>query len=105
MIFFDVFGNRTEKFTDNNPKQESKQEILEENIQNSGLSTEDILKNLSTKYSDGYIVKPVINNLSDEEFLGLAGNISTTGIIKAKEFVKMDNSPINEISVYLIICV
>jgi hypothetical protein len=93
MIFFDVFGNRIEKFAeDDNPKQEPKQEKIE-------LTNEEILRNLGVKYTDGYIVKPVVNDFKDDKFLGLAGNISTTGIIKARDFVRMDDTPINEISV------
>jgi hypothetical protein len=99
MIFFDVFGNRIEKFAEQ-PKQETKEEpIIRPKQESKELTNEDILKNLGVKYSDGYIIKPVVNDLNDEEFLGLAGNISTTGIIKARDFVRVDDTPINEISV------
>jgi hypothetical protein len=81
MIFFDVFGNSTivEKFSENNQVSQDEKKTNE-------------IKNM---LENGVIIKPLETN---NDYLALVGNIATTGVIKANDFIK-DGTSIKEISV------
>jgi hypothetical protein len=78
MIFFDAFGNRKAEHFSENPQTDSK--------------TDQIKKMLN----QGAIIKPLDN---DRDYLALVGNIATSGIMKAKDFIKEDGTSIKEVSV------
>jgi hypothetical protein len=75
-MFFDAFGNSNiEKFT------ESK--------------TDDKTDQIKKMLEEGALIKPLDGA---RDYLALVGNIATSGIMKAKDFIKEDGSSIKEIT-------
>jgi hypothetical protein len=81
MIFFDAFGNSNiEKFSEN-PQSESKPDNKSDQIRK--------------MLEEGAVIKPLD---SSRDYLALVGNIATSGIMKAKDFIKEDGSSIKEVT-------
>jgi hypothetical protein len=89
MIFFDVFGNSKyiEHFSENKEESKPEDKSLDKSLDKSAE-----IKNM---LESGVIIKPLETN---KDYLALVGNIATTGVIKANDFIK-DGLSVKEISV------
>ncbi|ULY68587.1 hypothetical protein [Chlorella virus XW01] len=89
MVFFEIFQYNKEGFSETSKKPENEKSDAEK--------SEQLRKMLETVDH-----KVDFTNAEDynKDYLALVGNIATSGIMKAKDFVKEDGSSVKEISLF-----